>query len=96
MEFLADKVWVLAILVATAGLLGLLHVMAVGIQNEVKVHDLKVRVNVLRQQQMERLRERLEFQQAMLSGGAQRTPIDPGEEIIEVDEEPAGDARKAA
>ncbi len=93
MQFLADKVWVLTILVATAGLLGLLHVMAVGIQNQVKVHDLKVKVNFLRQQQMERLRERMEYQQAMLGAGP-RTPIDPNEEIIEVDEAPP--AKKAA
>jgi hypothetical protein len=94
MDVLADKVWVLAILVATAGLLGLLHVMAVGIQNQVKVHDLKIKVNVLRQQQMERLKDRMEFQQSMLSGSP-RTPIDPSEEIVEVDEAPEA-GRKAA
>jgi hypothetical protein len=89
MQFLADKVWVLATLVAAVGLLGLLHVIAVGIQNQVKVHDLRIKVNTLRQQQMERLRERLEHQQAMMggSGGGGATPGE-AEEIIEVDEAP--------
>ncbi|HEX2838008.1 MAG TPA: hypothetical protein VHN77_07775 [Phycisphaerales bacterium] len=98
MQLLADKVWVLATLVAGIGLLGLLHVMAIGIQNQVKVHDLKIRVNTLRQQQMDRLRERMENQQGMFAQrSASAMPPAADDEIIEVDEVPQPvERRKAA
>lgn len=99
MQLLADKVWVLATLVAGIGLLGLLHVMAIGIQNQVKVHDLKIRVNTLRQQQMDRLRERMENQQGMFAQRSPSAAMPPAadDEIIEVDEAPQPvERRKAA
>ncbi len=67
MQLLADKVWVLALLVGAVGLLGLLHVIAVGVENQVRAHDLRVRVNTLRQQQLDRLKEHSEFRQSMMA-----------------------------
>ena len=64
MEMLADKVWLLAALVAAVGMLGLLHVIAVSVENEVRAHDLRIAINRLRQEQTTRLRDKAEATQA--------------------------------
>jgi hypothetical protein len=62
METVADKAWVILSIAAGLGLLGVLHCLASAINNHHKVHDLRVRVNELRNQQLLKLREsNLEF-----------------------------------
>lgn len=56
MEPLADKAWVLLLIVAAIAMLGLLHCVASCVRNATQVHDLRVRVNTLRNQQLDRLR----------------------------------------
>ncbi len=58
MSELADKVWVLAVIFGGVGMLGVMHCMASGLRNDHKAHDLKVRVNELRNMQLQRLRDR--------------------------------------
>jgi hypothetical protein len=58
MNGIEDKVWVLALAFGAMGTLGVLHCLACGIRNNAKQHDLRVRVNELRNMQMQRLRDR--------------------------------------
>lgn len=56
MEGLVDKAWVVLSVLAGMGVLGVLHCMASSINNHHKVHDLRVRVNELRNQQIRKLK----------------------------------------
>jgi hypothetical protein len=58
MAELAEKLWVLGVLLGCVGALGVLHCLASGLRNSVKEHDLRVRVNELRNMQLQRLRDR--------------------------------------
>lgn len=58
MPSIEDKIWVLALVFGALGILGVLHCFASGLRNGVKQHDLKVRVNELRNMQMQRVRDR--------------------------------------
>lgn len=53
-----DKLWVLALAFGGLGTLAMLHCFACGLRNGAKQHDLKVRVNELRNRQMLKLRDR--------------------------------------
>lgn len=57
METLFDKAWVILSIVAGMGVLGVLHCVASSINNHHKVHDLRVRVNELRNQQIHKLKQ---------------------------------------
>jgi uncharacterized iron-regulated membrane protein len=51
-----DEVWTLLAIAAIAGILGILHLLATAVGHETYVHDLRVKVNTLRRDQLERLR----------------------------------------
>lgn len=57
MEGIVDKAWVILSVIAGVGVLGVLHCVASSINNHHKVHDLRVRVNELRNQQIRKLKQ---------------------------------------
>jgi formate/nitrite transporter FocA (FNT family) len=53
MEAMADKVWILIAFIAAFGVLGILHVVAGSVRNQVHAHDLRKRVDQLKVEQAE-------------------------------------------
>ena len=87
MEPLADKAWVILLIIAALAMLGLLHCVASCVRNATQVHDLRVRVNTLRNQQLARLRS----QQATIVDP--EVVDDPAQPVIaEVETSAAGSA----
>ncbi|GDX99012.1 hypothetical protein LBMAG48_14160 [Phycisphaerae bacterium] len=70
MEGMFDKAWVILSVLAGLGVLGVLHCMATAINNHHKVHDLRVRVNELRNMQIHKLKAtNLEYADYDVVGG---------------------------
>lgn len=57
MDSLGDKAWVAVAAITALGTLGLLHCVACALRNHKHVHDLRVRVGTLRNEQVRRLTE---------------------------------------
>lgn len=57
MDSLLDKAGVVMAAIAALGALGLLHCVACALRNHQHVHDLRVRVGTLRNEQLKRLTE---------------------------------------
>lgn len=53
----SDVVWVLSGLCVAGAAIAVLHVLAMKLQNERTLHDLRIRVNTLRNQQFHKLRQ---------------------------------------
>ncbi len=64
MHDLAGQFWTLLAIVTGIVVLGMLHVLASAARNEVHLHDLRVRVNTLRRQRLEQLRDLAQNQNA--------------------------------
>lgn len=75
MNTFPDEVWTLLAIAAIAGVLGLLHLLATTVGNETYVHDLKVKVNTLRLDQLNRLRKLAEQQSASVEVVDESTPL---------------------
>jgi len=56
MTLLADQFWVIIAIIAAVVVLSMLHVLANAVYHEQKLHDLRVRVNFLRSQHLDRIR----------------------------------------
>jgi len=57
---LSGPVWVILVTVASVGLLAVLHCLASAARQGAELHDLRVKVNELRQAQYDRLRQMAE------------------------------------
>lgn len=86
MHDLAGQFWTLVAVVTGIVVLGMLHVLASTVRNEVHLHDLRVRVNTLRRQRIEQLRDLAQNQNA---------DIEVVDEFVEP-LEPAAEPRRAA
>ncbi len=64
MDELAGQFWTLLAIVTMIVVLGILHVLASSARNEVHLHDLRVRVNSLRRQRLEQLKDLAQNQSA--------------------------------
>lgn len=54
---LAHQFWVIVGAIAACVVIGVLHILATTVRNERYLHDLRIRVNTLRRQRMERMRD---------------------------------------
>lgn len=88
MHDLAGQFWTLLAIVTGIVVLGMLHVLASAARNEVHLHDLRVRVNTLRRQRLEQLRDLAQNQNA---------DIEVVDEFVDVEiEETPSKTRRAA
>lgn len=61
MEAFSGQVVVVLAIVGGLGVLGILHVMATAVRHDTELHDLKLRVQNLRREQMEKMRRMAEL-----------------------------------
>jgi uncharacterized protein YnzC (UPF0291/DUF896 family) len=88
MHDLAGQFWTLVAIVTGVVVLGILHVLASAARNQLHLHDLRVRVNTLRRQRLEQLRDLAQNQNA---------DIEVVDEFADVEiEEPPSKSRRAA
>ncbi|MDX2132662.1 MAG: hypothetical protein SFY69_11490 [Planctomycetota bacterium] len=57
MEEFSGPAWVVLAIIAFAAVVGILHSVAAAARNDIYLHDLRVQVNRLRQEQFDRLRK---------------------------------------
>lgn len=78
MDELVGQFWTLLTVVTMIVVLGILHVLASSTRNEVHLHDLRVRVNTLRRQRLEQLKDLAQNQSAdieVVDEFAEPTPV---------------------